>query len=277
MKRIELFEFEDFNWLPGFIRTGVTNLIRVFHRLIGTSDVLVDLITECRKKISFTQIVDLGSGSGGPMIGVIEEINKRSTGENPINLLLSDKYPNVKTVQQINNLKIPYVTYHANSLDALEIGNAPKGLKTMIASFHHMKPKIARRILDAAEKKKEPILIYEIAENNIPVVLWCLLLPLSLVILVIMSLIMTPFVRRLTATQLIFTYIIPIIPVVYAWDGQASIMRTYTFEDIKGLIGERDNESYTWEVSPAIKRNGKKAGYYIFGYPPTKGAPPQGI
>ncbi|QQS28922.1 MAG: hypothetical protein IPM47_19110 [Sphingobacteriales bacterium] len=266
MKRVELFEFEDFSWLPKYIRTGVTNLIKVFHRLIGTSDVLADLIEECQKKINFTQIVDLGSGSGGPMIDVIEKINKRNTQNDPIELLLSDKYPNENTVERINNLNLPNVNYLSNSVDASKIENIPNGLKTMIASFHHMKPKVAKQILKSAEKNREPILIYEIAENNIPFILWCLMLPISLIILVLMSLFMTTLVRPLTYIQIIFTYIIPLIPLVYAWDGQASLMRTYTIKDIESMIGQCNDESYIWEVRKVNKKNGKKAGYYIFGY-----------
>lgn len=85
-----------------------------------------------------------------------------------------------------------------------------------------------------------------------------------------MCLIMTPFVKPVTATQLLFTYLIPVIPLVYAWDGQTSIMRTYTFDDIKELIGEQDESSYIWEISDAKKPNGKKAGYYVLGYPVGK-------
>ena len=267
MKRLALFEFEDFNWLPGVIRSGVTNLIKVLHKLVGTSDVLVDLILTARQKVDFNQIVDLGSGSGGPMMDSIQKINQGNAAAHPVNLLLTDKFPNAKTVEAINQKNIPNVTYQRDSLDALQIGQAPKGLKTMIASFHHMEPSTAAQIFDSAEKSNEPILIYEIAENNIPVVVWWFLLPISLVILMLMVFLMTPFVRPLTFTQLIFTYVIPIIPIVYAWDGQASIMRTYTFQDIEVLIGQRDNDRYAWEISNAKKKNGKKAGYYVFGYP----------
>ena len=266
MKRLELFEFEDFDWLPDVIRTGVTNLIKVLHSLMGTTDVLADVITECQKKINFNQIIDLGSGSGGPMINVIDKINKDKEIEKPIELMLSDKNPNTKIVKRINELELPNVKYLRNSVDALEIKNLPNGLKTMIASFHHMSPNIAKKILLYAEDSKEPFLIYELAENNIPFIVWCLLLPISLPILIFMSLILTLFVRPLTIKQIVFTYIIPVIPIVYAWDGQASIMRTYTFEDIKTLIGKRKNSAYTWEMCQAKKKNGKKAGYYILGY-----------
>ncbi|MEN0004417.1 MAG: hypothetical protein AAF798_09745 [Bacteroidota bacterium] len=267
VKRLELFEFEDFSWLPNTIRAGVTRIIRVLHRLMGTSDTLENVILNTYEKTSFKQIVDLGSGAGGPMIDTVQKINRSNYLDHPLELLLSDKYPDHEIVQHINEAKISNIRYHKHPVDALAIGNAPVGLKTMIASFHHMSPTMAHQILQAAEHNREPLLIYELAENNVPFLVWLLLLPISWTILILMALFMTPFSRPLTLTQVVFTYIIPIIPIVYAWDGQASIMRTYTFEDIKTLIGTQTSEDYHWEVSEARKENGKKAGYYVLGYP----------
>ena len=266
MKRIELFEFEDFNWLPKLIRSGVTNLIKVFHRLLGTSAVLSKLLLEVREKYAFNQIVDLGSGSGGPMPEVIEQLNQIE-GQNPVNLLLTDLYPNPQVVDAINSQDLPNVQYHSASVNAKDMEAVPDGLKTMVASFHHMPPEVAKQILQSAEKNRQGILIYELAQNNVPVVLWWLLLPISLPILMLMTWIMTPFVRPLSFSQILFTYLIPIIPIVYAWDGQASLMRTYTFGDIKSLLGEGGTNNYTWEIEDAKKDNGKKSGYYILGYP----------
>ena len=138
----------------------------------------------------------------------------------------------------------------------------------MIASFHHMTPEGARSILSTAQQSAQPILIYELAKNNVPFLLWCLLLPLSLTILVVMSLVMTPFVRKLTVSQILFTYLIPIIPLAYAGDGQASLMRTYTFKDIDELLkGVPPSSQYQWDMGEATKPNGKKAGYFLMGYP----------
>jgi len=265
MKRIELFEFEDYQWFPASIRTSMTHLIRVFHRMLGTSDVLANLLSQARKKHAFKEIVDLGSGSGGPMIDTIQKLNSEKNDSN-ISLTLTDKYPNSRTVENINKQEIPGVRYEKGSQDALEMEKLPNGLKTMIASFHHMSPKVAKSILKSAEKNNQPIFIYEIAENNIPTILWWFFLPISLSILILMTLVMTPFVKPLTASQLVFTYLIPIIPIAYAWDGQASLMRTYTIDDIKELIGDA-KENYHWEIEQAKKANGKKAGYYILGRP----------
>jgi len=268
MKRLELFEFEDYKWLPSIIRSGATNLIIVFHKLLGTSDILAELILDMRSKVDFNQVVDLGSGSGGAMLECFKKVNEKNI-DNPLNLILTDLYPNPNVVAEINNRKLPNIQYHSVPTNATHISEVPSGLKTMIASFHHMSPAIAKQILKSSEDNMEPILIYELAKNNVPTLLWWILLPISLIILFLMSLIMTPFVRPMRFSQLLFTYIIPIIPIVYAWDGQASLMRTYTFDDVKELIGDNENPIYKWEIEDAKKSNGKNAGYYIKGYPTT--------
>ncbi len=266
MKRIELFEFEDFNWLPNVIRAGTTNLIVVFHKLMGTAEVVSSLILSVKKSYNFKQIVDLGSGSGGAMPEIFKQISKENKN---LKLILTDLHPNRHIVEGINKGKNDNMEYFPDSVNAANIGDAPSGLKTMIASFHHMKPEIAKKILISTEANKEPILIYEVAKNTIPTIVWWLFLPVSLIILILMSLVMTLFVRPLKFSQILFTYLIPIIPLVYAWDGQASLMRTYTFKDIKDLIGNSDGNEYHWIIDDAEKANGKKIGYYIIGYPKT--------
>ena len=78
---------------------------------------------------------------------------------------------------------------------------------------------------------------------------------------------MTPFVKPLTWRQIVFTYLIPIIPMCYAWDGQASLPRMYTLKDLDELLEGLGSESYTWEKGYAKKKNGKKQGTYLLGLP----------
>lgn len=265
MKRIQLFEFEDFDWLPNSIRTGLTNLLVVLLKMVGVSEALVNVIKTIQGKHNFSQIVDMGSGSGGAMIDVIQKINKETNKS--VDLLLTDLHPNPSLVEKINSSGIPNVRYRSESFNACHINEAPQGLKTMINSFHHMPPPVAKSILKSAQDNNEPILIYELAENKVPLLIWWLLLPLSLLILVVMSMCMTPFVKGLTLKQLLLTYIIPIIPLIYAWDGQASSVRIYTKEDIESMLAEFKNDEYTWEIEPAVNSKGKKTGYYILGLP----------
>lgn len=78
---------------------------------------------------------------------------------------------------------------------------------------------------------------------------------------------MTPFVKPLTWRQIVFTYLIPIIPICYAWDGQASLPRIYTLNDLDALLDGLGSESYTWAKGHAKKENGKKLGTYLLGLP----------
>ena len=255
MKRVQLFEFEDFDWLPGWIRASMTNILVVLHKMLGTKDVLSHLITTIRENFTFDQIVDMGSGSGGILPEAITSINEGS--QNPIELLLTDLHPDKSKVDYINNQKLSHIRYSSESVDATNLKGAPNGLKTMLNSFHHMPVESARKILHSAQENKEAILIYEIGENKIPLALWWLFLPISLVIVFVMALFQTPFSKPISFRQIVFTYFIPIIPLLYAWDGQASIVRMYTFDDVRSMLPP-PSDLYSWTMEQAKKPNGKK-------------------
>jgi hypothetical protein len=50
MKRIHLFEFEDFQWFPDFLRMCMTNYILTMHRLLGSADDLAELLSPILRK-----------------------------------------------------------------------------------------------------------------------------------------------------------------------------------------------------------------------------------
>ena len=104
-------------------------------------------------------------------------------------------------------------------------------------------------------------------ENLLHVCVWVLTLPLGLPLVALMSIFMLPFIKPLKFTDILFTWIIPIIPIFYAWDGQTSSPRTYTLEDINEELLPKVENNYIWEIKHAKKRNGKKLGYYILGIP----------
>lgn len=271
MKRIQLFEFEDFSWFPDVLRNGMTNLISVLHRMMGIDEVLADCIGSVLQAQNISRIVDLGSGSGGPMPEVLKKLHHTKGLEN-VELVLTDLYPNPQAIKEFNQNKDDKIAYRETPVDATDLKTAPDGLLTMINSFHHMPPREARKILASAAKNGQPILIYEMAENKMPLWLWWLLLPISLVILVVMVFFMTPFVRPLKWHQLVLTYLIPIIPICYAWDGQASMPRIYALEDIDALLEGLHGNDYVWSKGYPLKKNGKKLGTYLKGSPLTSEA-----
>ncbi|MFK8103670.1 MAG: class I SAM-dependent methyltransferase [Saprospiraceae bacterium] len=266
MKRIQLFEFEDFSWFPDWLRSALTRLIVVLLKLLGISEVLAQLIKPVLASQKLDTIVDLGSGAGGAMPELLAHLKKDKALEN-LKLTLTDLYPNQMAIKQFNADTTNDIQYHKTSVDATNIASAPAGLKTMVNCFHHMPPDAARQILASAQENKQALLIYEMVDNKLPLLVWWLFLPLSLVILMVMVWVMTPFVRPLTWRQLLFTYLIPIIPVVYAWDGQASMPRIYNHQDLDHLLATLPESDYTWTKGFGNGKNGKAAGIYLLGLP----------
>ena len=264
MKRVQLFEFEDFGWFPAWLRACMTNLLMVLLKMMGVPKVLAASIAKILKEHKIDTIVDLGSGSGGAMPEVLEILHQEMDLPKS-KLILTDLYPNPDTIQKFKSNN--HINYLETSVDATNIALAPAGLKTMVNSFHHMPPKAAKQILKSAQESNQPILIYEMAENKMPLLLWWILLPISLPILMVMSLFMTPLVKPLKWQQLVFTYLVPIIPIFYAWDGQASMPRLYALKDYDELLDGLQLDNYRWEKGLAKKENGKTLGTYCLGVP----------
>jgi len=266
MKRVHVLELEDLSWFPSWLRTAMTNLIVVFSRLIGVTPVLAALVGRALREGDLRAVVDLGSGAGGVMPDVLAAVREDEALADT-RLTMTDLYPNLDAIDRFAHDGDARTEYRAQPVDATDLASAPAGLKTMVNCFHHMRPAQARAILASAKDSGQPILVYEMGENVVPFALWCLLLPISLPIVGLMVFVLTPMVRPLTFRQLFFTYVIPVIPVCYAWDGQASMPRLYTLDDMDELLEGLDGDGYLWEKGPAKSASGKKLGTYLLGRP----------
>ncbi|WP_437302653.1 hypothetical protein [Sorangium sp. So ce388] len=263
MKRIHLFELEDFGWFPGWLRACMTRLLVTMHKLMGSSEKLAELLARALKESRASRIIDLCSGNGGPMLDVLRHL-KEKPGFEHVQLTLTDLYPNEEAARSINGQEGSNVSYWLEPLDATKVDGETPGLRTMVSSFHHMKPDGARKILESAQKSRQPICIFEISDNSYPSFLWWTALPFSF----LMCFFITPLARPMTARQLIFTYLIPVIPLCFAWDGAVSNARTYTLDDLDELLKGLGDEGYRWEKG-VISGKGKKL--YLLGMP-TQGA-----
>ncbi len=58
-------------------------------------------------------------------------------------------------------------------------------------------------------------------------------------------LLMTPFIKPFKVDRIIFTYLIPILPLLTLWDGVISVLRTHTVAELKQMIFElKNNERF---------------------------------
>ena len=247
----------------------MTNVLVALAKAIGVIPALAALVSRVLAQHGLRRVVDLGSGGGGVMPDVLAELRK-SPDHRDVRLTMTDLHPNAQAVARFEADGDDRTEYLLDSVDATDLGTAPLGLKTMVNSFHHMRPEQARKILASAQSTGQPLLVYEMGENKIPFAVWCLALPITLPLVAISSLVLTLMVRPLTVRQLVLTYLVPLVPIFYAWDGQASMPRLYTFDDLDELLaGIEATDAYTWEKGHAESPTGRKVGTYLLGVPTT--------
>ena len=257
MARFHLFEFEDLKWLPKIFRRFITDLLSFQIDRFGIYHATHEKIQEILNKTGHDTIVDLCSGSGGPAPGIR---NKVSLGlGRDVNLVLTDKYPNLEI---FNAFKQPYVIPVTASVDATKVLPYLKGFRTMFTAFHHFKPEQAQHILQDAVNAKMPIGIFEITERKAVSLMTLLVAPIT-------CLIFSLFVRPYKISRIFWTYIIPVIPFIYTWDGLISNLRTYTKEEWLEMTKRLKGDDFVWETGEMVSKFHIKVSY-LTGYPKTK-------
>ncbi|MBM7118035.1 class I SAM-dependent methyltransferase [Archangium primigenium] len=244
MKRMSLFEFEDFRWFPGGLRECLTLYIAALHRVLGTERILAPLLARALNAAATDRIVDLCSGGGGPLLPTTARL-AADHGLRP-SVTLTDLYPNTDAATRINAAgDSARVRYFPSPVDAGRVPDTLQGVRTVICGFHHMPPPVARRILQDAFEKRQALCVLEMSDNAHPRWLWWTAIPAS----ILMVLLLTPFVRPLRLRQVLFTYALPVLPLIIAWDGAVSNARTYTEEDLRELLVGLAAPDYQWDIA----------------------------
>ena len=249
-KRIHLFEFEDQKWFPQLLRNYVTDFLQYLANKAKVYEPVVDVINETLQKSNTTQIIDLGSGGGGGLVWLGKELQKKNS---EIRIKFTDLFTNVEAFQHTTN-QSDIFEYHSEPINAKNVPENLKGLRTMFLSFHHFQPKNAKMILQNAINSNQPIAVLEIQDRSLPSIVAMLLSPVSV-------LFTTPFIRPFRWSRLFFTYLIPIVPFVVLWDGIVSALRTYTVEEMRNLINSLENNTaFEWNFN----KKKSKTGFVIY-------------
>jgi len=86
MRRYHLFEFLDQSWLPEQVRAAATRYLNAAYGTTPFPALWAAVIARVLGECGADQIVDIGSGSGGPMKLVLAELAR--LGRRPRNLHL---------------------------------------------------------------------------------------------------------------------------------------------------------------------------------------------
>ncbi len=259
MKRRQFFEFHDIDAFPAGVRDALTDFMSWFATRFRVFRPVVPMLQRAINESRAGRIIDLCSGAGGPSLAIACEFHRAGHSVPPI--VLTDRFPNLAAFRRMKLLSDGEISFVEQSVDATEVPVDLHGFRTLYTSFHHFDPTAARSILTDAVTKREGIGIFEYTERNF----WIWGLPLLLTPL--FTLFIMPFVRPFKWERMFWTYLIPVVPFLAAWDGIVSCFRTYSTSEMTALANNADgSETYRWE-SGRVRSFGACHVTYLIGYP----------
>lgn len=256
MNRRHLFEVEDQTWIPQSLREVITQSLQMMVNHFGVYDVGAPLIRRAIQRSDHRRIVDLCSGSGGPWPRLYPSLND---GEEAVELVLTDRYPQGDDLTWLDGLD--GARYWPGSVDARAVPGELSGVRTLFTGFHHFAPGDATGILADAVAQRAPIAVFEsTVRRPSNVALAATLGPLGLAAGV-------PWLRPFRWTHLLWTYVLPLAPLAYAWDGAVSNLRTYTPDELLEMAAAANDGSFTFEAGALDVEKAPAPVTYLLGLP----------
>lgn len=160
-----------------------------------------------------------------------------------------------ETVDRLIDDKIERVFVNAENFTASE-----EGLYLSVNSFHQFSVDEAKDILKQISQNKQPVVIVEGNNDS----LWQVF---GMTVIVPLTVLLTaPFVKPFRFERIIFTYLIPVLPLVTFFDGFMALFKLYAPKDLEELTASIKTDGYYWRYGKLDNGRGGKI-IYLIGYP----------
>ncbi len=263
MPRRHLLEIHEQPWCPAAVRDAATGVLAVIANVGRQYDGVLPLLDDALHATGATQIVDLGSGGGGPWLRLTGQLNerRRASGVPPVDVRLTDLFPSDAVARrQATRSLPPNLSLEPTPVGATAVPVHVTGFRTLFTAFHHFRPAAARAILQDAVNRNEGIAIVEQTEHSLRGVLTVLLLaPIAPVAIWL--------VRPLRPLYLLWTFVLPVLPFVLAFDGLVSCLRTYSEPELRELVERLNADNYAWQIGRVQSPLSPMGVSYLIGYP----------
>ncbi|MEX2016057.1 MAG: hypothetical protein WD873_05415 [Candidatus Hydrogenedentales bacterium] len=258
MPRIQYLEFHDQPWFPAGMRRLVTENLRFAEALADPYSVAAPILAEALRSTGERRVVDLCSGSGGPWPYLKPRV-EALLGE-PITLTLTDLFPHPAALEAFPERDRASVMVHAESVDATAVPAGLAGFRTIFTAFHHFPPAAAQAILADAVAQRQGIAIFELTARRPEHLFAIALTPL-------MHIPAAPFVRPFSWRRMLWSWLVPVLPLVLLHDGLVSCLRTYTPRELGAMIAALPDNHHAWRSGMVRPKGSPCAAVYLTGVP----------
>jgi hypothetical protein len=204
-------------------------------------DAALDVVSELLERHELRHIVDLCSGGGGPVLRARRLLEARPALSDGVRVTLTDLFPNAGAFAAAEAAGNGMVSARVAPIDACNVPEDLVGVRTMWNALHHLRPALARRVVEDAARKRQPFIAVEVVERRFATFAMIAGTPIA-------TMALTPLSRRLTPTRLALTYVLPVIPLAVLWDGAMSCMRAYSEQELRALVVGLSDDDYRFRV-----------------------------
>ena len=166
MMRVQLFEFHDYVWFPATFRDALTEWLRVLWEHADACKALAPILGTVLYESHATQVIDLCSGAGGPLIEIQRELEGTGGNAACFEAIVTDKFPNTNKLEDLQRNSAGMIEARLTSVDATSVPRDLNGFRTLFNSFHHFPPAQACQILRDAYEARQPIGVFEIPNRK---------------------------------------------------------------------------------------------------------------
>lgn len=227
MKRKQVFQFSNQKWYPSFLKRDMYEFMSWFVGKVNAAKPFLPVLEEVIGNTQTKTIINIDSKTGAGIETVL---------------------PLLPEGIKILNIELE------------NFSTRNKGTYTFINSFHQLDEKKAKYYLTQIADSGNSVAVLEGNNDSLwQVVGMTVFVPLT----VILS---APFVQPFRFTRLIYTYLIPILPIVTMMDGFLALFKLYNPNDLDELVSTIPEKNYTWKSGKADNGRGGKI-IYLMGYP----------
>jgi hypothetical protein len=227
MKRKQIFQFSNQKWFPSFLKRDMYEFMSWFVGKVNAAKPFLPVLEEVIGHTQTKTIINIDSKIGAGIETVLPLLPEGS---------------------EVINVELEKFSTHN------------KGTYTFINSFHQLDEKKAKYYLTQIADSGNSVAVLEGNNDSLwQVVGMTIFVPLT----VILS---APFVQPFRITRLIFTYLIPILPVITMLDGFLALFKLYNPNDLNELVSTIPVKNYVWKSGKADNGRGGKI-IYLMGYP----------
>ena len=243
MGRMHLFEFEDQPWFPRLIRAYMQDHLTFMGNLSGPAyQAFVEKLKGAMERLRQNELLDLCSGSGGPARTVVRLLCEQGL---EARARLSDLFPNVTAYQQLAKESGGMLQGVDASVDATNVPAELNGVRLIANGFHHFPPAQARQVLADAVTKRQGIAVIEMVNRSAFAFV-------GVLIGTVMVFFAAPFLKPFRVSRLVFTYLVPLVPLFLLWDGFVSCLRVYSPAELRDLVSQLGATNYEWDIGTTV-------------------------